>query len=123
MMNQNSEFKHQDKFLKDKPLLSYCDVFDNHGLTPEIMKNRDMSIIFSESKIYTNGELISDFICKLKSGMYLYLSVYGQSVVYKLRIYYSPEQRTELDFLINGIKRQIKNGTINVGTDKTEDKQ
>lgn len=122
MKTSNSDFKHQDKFLNDKPLLSYCDVFDNHGLTPEIMKNRDMSIIFSESKIYTNGELISDFICRLKSGLYLYLSVYGQSVIYKLRIYYSPEQRTELEFLINGIKRQIKNGTINVGTDKTEDK-
>jgi hypothetical protein len=122
MKTSNSDFKHQDKFLNDKPLLSYSDIFDGHGLTPEIMKNRDMSIIFSESKIYTNGELISDFICRLKSGLYLYLSVYGQSVVYKLRIYYSPEQRTELEFLINGIKRQIKNGTINVGTDKTEDK-
>ena len=121
-MNQNSDFKHQDKFLNDKPLLSYCDIFDNHGLSPEILKNRDTTIIFSESKIYTNGELISDFICKLKSGVYLYLSLYGQSSSYKLRAYYSSEQRNELDFLINSIKRQMKNGTINVGTDKTEDK-
>jgi hypothetical protein len=122
MKTSNSDFKHQDKFLNDKPLLSYCDVFDNHGLTPEILKNRDTAIIFSESKIYTNGELISDFICRLKSGLYLYLSIYGQSVTFKLRVYYSQEQRTELDFLINGIKRQIKDGTINVRADKTEDK-
>jgi hypothetical protein len=120
MMSQNSDFKHQDKFLNDKPLLSYCDIFDNHGLTPEVLKNRDTAIIFSESKIYTNGELISDFICKLKSGIYLYLHNKDNSTTYKLRAYYTIENRKELDLLINNIKRQIKNGTINVRADKTE---
>jgi len=115
-------FKHEKKFLQDKPLLSYCDIFDNHGLKPGELKNKDITIIFTESKVYTDGEVISEYICKLKSGIYLYLSLYGQSTSYKLRAYYSHEQRNELDFLINSIKRQIKNGTNNIGTDKTEDK-
>lgn len=118
----SSIFKHEEKFLKDKPLLSYCDIFDNHGLRPSELKNKDIAIIFSESKVYVDGELISEYICKLKSGIYLYLSLYGQSNSYKLRAYYSHEHRSELDFLINSMKRQIKNGTNNVGTDKTEDK-
>ena len=83
---------------------------------------KDITIIFSESKVYVDGEMISESICRLKSGVYLYLSLYGQSGSYKLRAYYSHEQRNELDFLINSIKRQIKNGTNNIRTDKTEDK-
>lgn len=118
----SSIFKHEEKFLKDKTLLSYCDIFDNHGLKPNELKNKDITIIFSESKVYVDGEMISEYICRLKSGVYLYLSLYGQSGSYKLRAYYSHEQRNELDFLINSIKRQIKNGTNNIRTDKTEDK-
>jgi hypothetical protein len=40
-----------------------------------------------------------------------------------LRVYYTIEQKPDLNLLINSIKKQVKNGTINVRTDKTEDKQ
>jgi len=119
----SQSFKHQDKFLKDKPLLSYCDLFDNHGITPETIKNRDILEIFVESKIYLDGELVSDYICKLKSGIYFYLSNEGNVANYRLRVYYTIEQKPDLNLLINSIKKQVKNGTINVRTDKTEDKQ
>ena len=116
----SSIFKHQEKFLQDKPLLSYCAVSDNHGLTPNELKNKDITTIFSESKVYVDGEVIEEYICKLKSGVYLYLSKNSVGYTYKLRAYYTQELRKELDFLINNIKRQIKNGTTNLGTDKEE---
>jgi hypothetical protein len=119
----SSIFKHQEKFLQDKPLLSYCDVFDNHGLTPNELKNKDITIIFSESKVYVDGEVIEEYICKLRSGVCLYLSKNSGGNTYKLRAYYTQELRKELDFLINNIKRQVKNGTDNIGTDKTEDRK
>jgi len=116
----SSIFKHEKKFLQDKPLLSYCDVFDNHGLKPNELKNKDITIIFSESKVYVDGEVIVEHICKLRSGVYLYLSKNSEGNTYKLRAYYTQELRKELDFLINNIKRQIKNGTTNLGPDKEE---
>jgi hypothetical protein len=118
----SQSFKHQDKFLKDKPLLSYCDLFENHGITPETIKNRDILEIFVESKIYLDGELISDYICKLKSGIYFYLSKEGNVANYKLRVYYTIEQKPDLNLLINSIKilcqkiLREKHGRINYST-------
>lgn len=101
--------------------MSYSDIFDNHGITPEILKNRDTTEIFSESKIFLDGEIISNYICKLKSGIYFYLSKEGNVSNYKLRAYYTSEQKRDLDLLINSIKKQIKNGTIGLNQDKRED--
>jgi len=114
-------FKHHEKFLNGKDLISYCDIFDNHGITPEILKNRDTTQIFSESKIFLDGEIISDYICKLKSGIYFYLSKEGNVSNYKLRAYYTSEQKRDLDLLINSIKKQVKNGTTGLNQDKRED--
>ena len=41
--------------MNGKDLMSYSDIFDNHGITPEILKNRDTTEIFSESKIFLDG--------------------------------------------------------------------
>ena len=126
MVNNKEEipyFKFEKKFLEDKNFLSITTIADNHGLTPEIIKNKNIVEVFVNTIFYSNGEVILDYVCKLKSGIFLYFSKIDIHANYKLRAYYSIGQRSELNFLIKNILKQSKNGTSNVGTDTGEIKE
>jgi hypothetical protein len=123
MVKDRKIFSFEEKFLKDKDFLSITTITEGHGLTPDTFKNKNHTEIFVDSFFYSNGEVILDYICKLKSGIYFYFSKIDIHSNYKLKAYYSIEQRSELNFLIKNILKQSKNETDNIRGNTEETKQ
>ena len=57
-------------------------------------------------------ELLIDYICKLKSGIFLYLSKESPvNVYYDVKIYYNTNQKNEVSLLIKNLIK-MKDGNI-----------
>jgi hypothetical protein len=103
-------FKYENKFLKDKNFLSIIKLANKVDITTNDLDGKNVEKIFTDSILYEDGEIVTDFICKLKSGVYIYLSKeMPQSSNYELKIYYEQNQKNEILFLIKNLKKQ-KNG-------------
>ena len=110
--NELKIFIYEKKFLEDKNFLSITTLSGKLNLSPKDLETKNIERIFSNSVYYEDGELYLDYICKLKSGIFLYLSKESPvNVYYDVKIYYNTNQKNEVSLLIKNLIK-MKDGNI-----------
>ena len=110
--NELKIFRYEKKFLEDKNFLSITTLSGKLNLSPKDLETKNIERIFSNSVYYEDGELYLDYICKLKSGIFLYLSKESPvNVYYDVKIYYNTNQKNEVSLLIKNLIK-MKDGNI-----------
>jgi hypothetical protein len=108
MVNEKKIFLFEEKFLEKEGLLSILELSDGHKFIPKDFIERDnIQKVFINSTQYSDGEIISDLICKLPNGSFIYLSK-TDGVEYKIKIYYNAEKLNEVKFFITQLLKQKK---------------
>jgi len=108
MVNEKKIFLFEDRLLDKQGLLSILQLSDGHNLLPnDFLKRDNIEKVFINSTQYSDGEIISDLICKLPNGSFIYLSK-TDGVEYKIKIYYNAEKLNEVKFFITQLLKQKK---------------
>lgn len=97
-------FKYENKFLKDKDLLSIIDCGDYHNINIDEIRKKNVEVIFTESVMVSNKEIITDLICKTSNDFYLYLSKKPLDDKPFLKIYYNQDKKNFVNLLIKSFK-------------------
>lgn len=101
----------ENEFLKKYGFLSSYTLSDGHGINPAWVEenSKNTELIFIDAVSNSNEELIIEYICKLNSGVFMYFKFERQTANYKLKLFFEPNNRNEVKFLINKLIRN-KNG-------------
>ena len=108
MVKDKKIFLFEDRLLDREGLLSILELSDGHKLLPKDFIERDnIQKVFINSTQYSDGEVISDLICKLPNGSFIYLCKID-GIEYKVKIYYNAEKLNEVKFFITQLLKQKK---------------
>lgn len=108
MVKDKKIFLFEEKFLEKEGLLSILELSDGHKFMPkDFIERGNIQKVFINSTQYSDGEIISDLICKLPNGSFIYLSK-TDGVEYKIKIYYNADKLNEVKFFIAQLLKQKK---------------